>query len=133
MQIFSLLSDILLLSATLGMALWCHLLTRRLRGFDDAEKGPGAAIADLKVQVDALAERVAATTRATDAAAESLRAAIVAADDRTGRMEMLMISLGDLEDRGAERLAEAAMVDVAVGPIPGFRAARTGDAAGSGR
>ncbi len=97
MMIIGLLSDILLLAATLGMAAWCRILKRRLEAFDDVDAGLGGKIAALSSQVDDLKASIAAAGERTEDHDTRLQAANAAADDRIGRMEMLLASLEDLE------------------------------------
>lgn len=97
MQILGLISDLLLLAATLGMAVWCQVLTKRLKAFDSLDTGLGDTIESLSLQVDDLKASLAATTERTDDRDARLRAVNTAADDRIGRMEMLLASLEDLE------------------------------------
>lgn len=104
MQILSLLSDILLLGATAGIALWCRLLARRLRAFNDLDSGLGGTIAALARQVDDLRSTIVDATRETEDGTARLEAALERADDRIGRMEMLLASLETLEEDAADRL-----------------------------
>lgn len=139
MQTLSLLSDLLLIGATLGLAAWCRLLSRRLRAADDAGAAPAAPSIDAGA-VDALAAKLAALEGALAAASGRLsdHAARVAeanaqADDRIGRMEMLLASLEDLEEESADRLlqdAERSRDPAPAEPLPSFRANRLAVAGG---
>ncbi len=104
MQILGLFSDFLLLGATAGIALWCRVLARRLRAFDDADTGLGGTIAALSRQVAALEASLAAAAREAQTRAAALDAGVGRADDRIGRMEMLLTSLERLEEEAADRL-----------------------------
>lgn len=135
MQILGLLSDLLLLGATAGIALWCRHLAKRLRAFDDVDTGLGGTIAALSKQVAALEASLAASRDAATQEAQTRAAgideAVARADDRIGRMEMLLTSLETLEEEAADRLLHdpygTAQPTHAHEPEefePGFRASR---------
>jgi len=127
MAYLTLLSDFILVAATVGMALWCRVLTQRLRAFNDLDKGLGATIATMTLQVDDLQKSIAEATAQKDDRVERLEAANATADDRIGRMEMLMASLEELEEETAERLLSDP--DDVPDMLPSFRAARPADLA----
>ena len=123
MQYLGLASDILLLAATLGMALWCRRLAARPTAVP-VETGPAeAALAALAARIDALERAGAAAATGEDDRAARLAAETAAADDRIGRLEMLLASLEDIEEEAADRvfMAESPSADPA---LPSFRAAR---------
>lgn len=130
MQILSLLSDILLIAATVGLAVWCRLLSNRLRAFNAADAGTEETIAALARRVDDLRTSIAAAridTTGRDARIAELNAG---ADDRIGRMEMLLASLEDLEEESADRLLQAATPGEPTDDVPSFRASRSPAAGG---
>ena len=111
-----LVADILLISGALAAAVYCIVLSRRLRRFTDLEKGVGGAIAMLSMQVDDM-------TRTLEAAQSS-------ALDSTR-------SLGDLTDRaeGVARRLEllvAAMHDLPAPPEPAPAGAGTSGTGAAG-
>lgn len=124
MQILGLISDVLLLAATGGMALWCRVLTKRLKAFNDLDTGLGGTIAALKLQADDLQASIAVATEHAHDRGAALDEATTRADDRIGRMEMLLTSLEDLEAEAADRLLAEPTVDETVF-VPNFRAARS--------
>ena len=128
MQILGLFSDLLLLCATAGMAFWCRLLTRRLRAFNDVDNGVGGSIAALTFQVDDLKASIVSSTRIIGERATQLDAASARADDRIGRMEMLLGSLEALEEEAADRLMREPHSAIEgpepAGFQPSFRASR---------
>lgn len=126
MQILGLISDVLLLAATCGMAIWCRMLSKRLRSFNDLDTGLGGTIATLTLQVDDLKASLAQATVQTIDRGASLDAATAQADDRIGRMEMLLASLDDLEAEAADRLLDTQPHDHAEA-VPSFRASRPSD------
>ncbi|SFJ42216.1 hypothetical protein [Jannaschia pohangensis] len=122
MPYLTLLSDLIFVAATVGMALWCRVLTKRLRAFNDLEKGLSGTIAAMSTQVDDLKASISAATAYRDDRLERLEAANSSADDRIGRMEMLMASLEELEQETADRLLSDA--EVMPDSVPSFRAMR---------
>ena len=63
-----LIADVLLVAGAFGAALYCHVLSRRLRRLGTLETGMGGAIAVLSAQVD---DMTRALTDAQSAARES--------------------------------------------------------------
>ncbi len=136
MQILGLLSDFLLLGATGGIALWCRVLARRLRAFDDLDTGIGSKVAALERQardLDAsVGEAVLRNSQNAAQCAARIDAALGNADDRIGRMEMLLVTFETLEEEAADRLlVEVQSADTPSAPLtmaeaapPTFRASR---------
>ncbi len=94
----SMISDILLLAGAFSAALYCAVLSRRLRRFTDLERGVGGAVAVLSAQVDDLT-RALADARGT--AAESVAgvgAATARAEAAARQLELLLASLHDLPE-----------------------------------
>lgn len=134
-----LLSDLLLVSATLGLAFWCRILSQRLRPAHTAEKeaGPPSVTPDI---VEGLKERLIQLDSAIAVSASQVADRVARmeemnrqADDRIGRMEMLLASLEDLEEESADRLLQEevqrrdtipAMATMPEERLPSFRAAR---------
>jgi hypothetical protein len=135
MQILTFISDVLLVAATLGMALWCRVLSQRLKAFNDIDTGLGGTIAALSLQVDDLKASIASAAASAQGndRARILSAATDKADDRIGRMEMLLASLEDLEEEASDRLLRDPVPPVDIEPMPSFRAARTIDFGRGGR
>ncbi|MGB3553134.1 MAG: hypothetical protein WBA25_00675 [Jannaschia sp.] len=126
MTYLGLFSDILLLAATIGMALYCRLLSRRLRAFNDLDTGMGGSVAALSLQVDQLRGSIeAAHSEAGDRAAQ-LREGTAAADDRIGRLEMLLAGLEDIEDDVAPTASVTEPSPERPIAMPSFRAVRNG-------
>jgi len=94
----ALIADVLLLSGALSVALYCFVLSRRLRQFTDLERGVGGAIAILSVQVDDLSKALQQTEAATRVSANGLAAQTKAAQAAGNRLELLMASLHDLPE-----------------------------------
>ncbi|PWJ17411.1 hypothetical protein [Jannaschia seohaensis] len=103
MTILPLLSDLLLLLATGGIGAYCWMLSGRLRALDKLEGKPAAAPEDddavqaLSARVAALQTDLAQAQEQADDKADQLRDAIAAADDRIGRLELLLAGMEDIE------------------------------------
>ncbi|WP_299818264.1 hypothetical protein [uncultured Jannaschia sp.] len=151
MMYLSLLSDVLLIAATGGMALWCRTLARRLRKLDDVEARESetpadmseirASIAALATQVEALKAAVATARFEIDERGDRMKDQLVEADDRIGHMEMLLASYEDVEAQTAAHAMDAPRVpEPAPAPeparasestaplMPSFRARKAGAA-----
>lgn len=122
MQILGLISDILLLGATGGMAVWCIVLSRRQASANDLDSKLRETIAGLELRVEGLKAECAEATARTAQREISLNTLIVTADDRIGRLEILLASLDDLEAEAANRLQSATPEPGS--PLPSFRASR---------
>lgn len=112
-----LIADILLGAGAIGAALYCIVLSRRLRHFADLENGVGGAIASLSAQVDGMTTALDQARKTARDAGGSLEAMTTRADEVAGRLELLVAALHDLPDpeprpsdqpvRGADPRAEA--------------------------
>ncbi|UWQ18441.1 hypothetical protein [Jannaschia sp. M317] len=122
MILLGLLSDLLLLSATIGMAIYCRVLSKRLRAFNDLETGIGGTVAALSLQVDQLQSSLQAARSDVDDRTDRMTEGVAAADDRIGRLEMLMAGLEDLEAELQEPLHATTQEDADAAPA--FRAFR---------
>ena len=128
MQLLGLLSDVILIGATLGLAAWCRRLSGRLAAADEAPRSDASEyeqrISELHDQVARLEARVAASTAGAADGAARVEAANGLADDRIGRMEMLLSSLEALEEESADRLIGNAGSPTDAEQAPSFRASR---------
>jgi hypothetical protein len=94
------MADILLVAGAACAALYCLVLSRRLRRFTDLEQGVGGAVAVLSAQVDDLTRALAQAESQARASVGSLGATTARAEAAARRMELMMASLHDLP--GAE-------------------------------
>lgn len=92
----NLVADILLVAGALGAALYCHILSRRLRRFTDLEKGVGGAVAVMSVQVDDLTKTLTAAKEGARMSAQQLEDLNQRAEEARGRLEILLAALHDL-------------------------------------
>lgn len=95
------LSDILLASAALGAALYCSILSRRLRALGSLEGGMGSAIAILSRQVDELARALSAAQDSAGRSAQTLDTQTARAEATARRLQLLVASLHDLPAQDA--------------------------------
>lgn len=94
----TLIADILLVAGALGAALYCMILSRRLKRFNDLEKGVGGAVAVLSVQVDDMTKTLERARIAASNSTSSLESLTGKSEDVARRLELLMASMHDLPD-----------------------------------
>jgi hypothetical protein len=92
----TMISDMLLMAGALGAGLYCFVLARRLRRFNDLEKGVGGAVAVLSAQVDDLTRTLSRAHGAAGASVSTLSAVTDRAEIAAKQLELLMASLHDL-------------------------------------
>lgn len=90
------LSDILLATAAIGAAIFCLVLSRRLRALTTLDSGMGKAIAVLSAQVDDLSRALRTAQQTARASAEKLDTQSRRAEAACRQLELLMASLHDL-------------------------------------
>lgn len=91
-----LIADILLVAGALGAGLYCFVLGRRLKRFNDLEKGVGGAVAVLSSQVDELNRTLAAARDASDSSGAALGELTGRAEAVAQRLELMMASMHDV-------------------------------------
>ncbi|MDE9449703.1 hypothetical protein J3R80_04375 [Aliiroseovarius sp. Z3] len=92
------LADIMLGIGAIGAAIYCMVLSRRLRRFNNLQNGMGGAVAVLSAQVDDMTTML---NSARDAAGESavvLTDLTERAEASAQKLELMMASLHDLPD-----------------------------------
>lgn len=111
----TLIADILLVAGALGAALYCMILSRRLKRFNDLEKGVGGAVAVLSVQVDDMTKTLERARIAASESTSSLESLTGKSEDVARRLELLLASMHDLPNPGeADAKADA---DQEIGPL----------------
>ncbi|PJI86109.1 hypothetical protein BC777_2467 [Yoonia maricola] len=103
----TMIADVLLAAGALGAALYCYVLSRRLRRFTDLEKGVGGAVAVLSVQVDELTDIL---TKAQSAAKESvtqLDAVSARAEVAHKKLELSIAAMHDVPQPAEQSVAES--------------------------
>ncbi|KMW59027.1 hypothetical protein AIOL_004008 [Candidatus Rhodobacter oscarellae] len=91
-----LIADILLIAGAAAAAFYCIVLSRRLKRFNDLEKGVGGAIAVLSGQVDDMTKTLQMAQSAANGSNESLQGLTGRAEDVAKRLEFLVASMHDL-------------------------------------
>lgn len=90
------LLDLLLGFAALSAAVYCLILSRRLRALTRIDGSLGGAVAVLSAQVDALTEALDTARDASDSLRSDLRGQTAEASSAARRLELLLASLHDL-------------------------------------
>ncbi|SIS58730.1 phage tail length tape measure family protein [Phaeovulum vinaykumarii] len=93
-----LISDILLGAGALGAAVYCIVLAKRLKRFNQLENGMGGAIAVLSAQVDDMTKALQKAQSTSASSAATLQALTDRAEKATERLELLLASLHDLPE-----------------------------------
>jgi hypothetical protein len=106
----TLVSDILLSAGAFGAAIYCFVLSARLKKFTTLENGMGSAIAVLSAQVDDMTKALERARGATISSASGLESLTSRAETVAGRIELLLASMHDLpepaQDASQSALAE---------------------------
>ena len=94
----NLISDILLSAGAFGAAIYCFVLSGRLKKFTTLETGMGGAIAVLSAQVDDM-------TKALEKAQATAKSSVTTLESMTGRaegvaqkLELLLASMHDIPE-----------------------------------
>jgi methyl-accepting chemotaxis protein len=98
--------DILQTAATLGAALYCFILGRRLKSFNQLDKGVGGAVAVLSAQVDELQNALETAEKSAADSAKTLSDLNERADSLSNRLELHLASLQDIPDTGSPKLVQ---------------------------
>jgi hypothetical protein len=102
-----LISDSLLLAATIGAAIYCYVLAARLRRFTTLESGMGGAIAVLSAQVDDMTRALEKAQGVAGASERRLEDLTARADVLAKRLELMVASLHDIPEPGPRPAASA--------------------------
>jgi hypothetical protein len=106
----TLVSDILLSAGAFGAAIYCFVLSARLKKFTTLENGMGSAIAVLSAQVDDMTKALERARSATVSSASGLENLTSRAETVAGRIELLLASMHDLPDP-AQDAAQSALAE----------------------
>jgi len=91
-----LIADIFLAAGAIAAAFYCFILGRRLRHFNDLEKGVGGAVAVLSGQVDDLTKTLENARLTANSTTETLGQTTRRAEETVKRLELLMASMHDI-------------------------------------
>lgn len=94
----TLISDILMSAGAFGAAIYCLVLSARLKKFTTLENGMGSAIAVLSAQVDDMTKALDRARAAAISSAAGLEALTSRAESVAARIELLLASMHDLPD-----------------------------------
>lgn len=93
-----LIADILMSAGAFGAAVYCYVLSARLKKFTTLETGMGGAIAVLSAQVDDMTKALDRARATAGTSASSLEAQTQRAEAAAAKLELLVASLHDLPD-----------------------------------
>jgi hypothetical protein len=106
------ISDMLLVAGSFGAAIYCYVLSTRLKKFTTLETGMGGAIAVLSAQVDDMTVALEKARGAANGSAESLEALTARGETVARKLELLVASLHDLPDpKPSQKLPVEEVVD----------------------
>ncbi|HHN73116.1 MAG TPA: hypothetical protein ENK13_03405 [Thermopetrobacter sp.] len=91
-----LVANILLAAGAIGAGIYCLVLSRRLKRFNDLEQGVGGAVAVLSSQVDDLRQSLVAARQAAENSGKSLEELTGRAESVAQRLELMMASMHDI-------------------------------------
>jgi hypothetical protein len=94
----TLIADILMAAGSFGAAIYCYVLSGRLKKFTTLESGMGGAIAVLSVQVDDMTHALDRARGAASESANSLDMLTLRGEAIAARLELMMAALHDLPD-----------------------------------
>jgi hypothetical protein len=94
----NLISDVLLSAGAFGAAIYCFVLSARLKKLTALESGMGGAIAVLSVQVDDMTKALHKAGGAASGSAASLDGLASRAEAAAARIELLLAAMYDQPD-----------------------------------
>lgn len=92
------IADFLLASGAFGAALYCYILSVRLRKFSTLEGGLGGAIAVLSAQVDDMTKALETARTTAGGSARHLETLTDRAETVSAKLELLVASMHDLPE-----------------------------------
>ncbi|MGB3177424.1 MAG: hypothetical protein WBC68_13890 [Albidovulum sp.] len=93
-----LISDIFLGAGAVGAGIYCLVLSRRLKAFNQLENGMGGAIAVLSAQVDDMTKVLDSAQVTAGASAANLREMTERAEAAAAKLELMLATLHDLPE-----------------------------------
>jgi hypothetical protein len=91
-----LIADFMLIAGAVGAALYCMVLSQRLRRLTDLDGGLGVAIAVLSAQVTDMTSKIDEAKTAAQNSTQTIDKAVAQAEAAARRLELLLASLHDL-------------------------------------
>lgn len=108
-----LIANILMAAGTFGVAIYCYILSARLKRFSMLESGMGGAIAVLSVQVDDMTKALDRARGAATGSAISLEALTGRSEAAAARLELLLAAMHDLPEPRVQTKVEPEVSDMA--------------------
>ncbi len=96
-----LIADVLLAAGAIGAAIYCIVLSRRLKRFNNLQNGMGGAVAVLSAQVDDMTKMLEKAQSAAGTSAAQLSDLTKRAEAASRKLELMMASLHDLPEEAA--------------------------------
>ncbi|PYF11996.1 hypothetical protein C8J30_102311 [Rhodobacter viridis] len=97
-----LIADILMGLGAFGASIYCMVLARRLKRFNQLESGMGGAIAVLSAQVDDMTKALNRAQATASASAEQLRSLTERAEQGAQRLELILAAMQEAQGRASE-------------------------------
>lgn len=107
----NLIADVLLAAGAFGAAIYCAVLSARLKKLTALESGMGGAIAVLSVQVDDMTKALNKAGGAATGSTASLDGLATRAEAAAARIELLLAAMYDLPDPNAPSTSAATTPD----------------------
>ena len=96
------IANILLVAGAFGAAIYCYVLSVRLKAFTTLETGMGGAIAVLSAQVDDMTRALEAARHAAVGSATGLEALTARAEGAAVKLELFLAAMHDIPDAPAD-------------------------------
>ncbi len=94
----SFIADMLMAAGSFGAAVYCYVLSGRLKRFTTLETGMGGAIAVLSAQVDEMTRALEKARGAANGSASSLETMTARGEAVAARLELLVAALHNLPE-----------------------------------
>lgn len=108
--LLSYVADLLLVTASLGAAAYCMILSRRLMRLGSFDKGIGSAIAVLSAQVDEMKAALGDAKAGSEGAGRQLADLVRQAQDISAELEMMIAACHDFAEAAIEVQTDAGLV-----------------------
>lgn len=102
----TLIADFMLAAGAFATALYCLVLSRRLKRFTTLETGMGGAIAVLSAQVDDMTKALEKARASAQTSSSGLESQVRRAEAASARLDLILASLHDLPGDAAPRQEE---------------------------
>ncbi len=92
------IADTLLAAGAVGAAIYCLVLSRRLKKFNNLQDGMGGAVAVLSAQVDDMTKTLEKARKAAGRSSRELTDLTERAEDVSRKLELMLASMHDLPE-----------------------------------